>query len=168
MAATIPQTEAGPRFSDYPKFKPHYTPRELLELGVKGGSLLFLMSRRILLPEKLWLFLSYDQYMAPLYDADNNYFDVEPEKYPSFEIPHIMKRNGGWLMWYFNFYYGLEKDKEVNAYHIDFWVKYTRIWTAYFDDVTRTNEAILPKYRQSLLELSFDSTQTLAWDPLFA
>ena len=104
--ATIPTLVNGPKFSDHPKFKPHFTPNDMLQLGVYGGHFFFYASRNRGLPDILFDEVPESKLEHPEYDSANNHFLISPIILRS-TIPLNAKIfSGGWFGWYCKFFYG--------------------------------------------------------------
>lgn len=103
-----------PYFDDYPEFEPYGSPRELLELGVFGGTYFRYMPSEI---------------PASWSVTQSNYFGVHASKPKQWWIDrNLMTPEDplGWFQWYLNFYGGrripadswqIRRQRSFNARH---------------------------------------------------
>jgi hypothetical protein len=114
--ATIPSTSPPLKFSTLPGFNPSYTPREILEFGVFGGSYFYTLTSRDRLPTTLFKGLDENLWRNQFPDDSVNYFAVPTYQRRrqlinvSPEIRLLSKQ--GWFQWYCKFYYGTSRDRE--------------------------------------------------------
>ena len=148
---------------EHPQFKPHFTPRQMLELGIFGGIAFSTTARRKGVPNELFGDLSIQYWNNPTgYDSAHNYFEVVPPLIPN-TVPNNLRKDGGWFQWYVRFMYG-RKSTEDN-YFVDHWLLSVKNLLKYFNDGNRSDLGYAPQIRQALLELSFDSTKLFTWVP---
>lgn len=170
MSQSIPSTDPYISLINGSKsgiFRPWYTPKEMLLLGVFGGS--FFTDRRALMKTLSWDLIT-DVPVAKLisgpYDPAQNYFNVTLELMDrTFEMPMTMKRlhPNGWFEWYCRFYYGEQSPADPDR--IRQWLMsvnqhwfYITNGTYNGDGNINTDVTFLPERRQRLLELGVDPT----------
>jgi hypothetical protein len=139
----------------HPDFKPHLTPKEMLELGVFGGKYMTdtkeefpadWFKKAKLCPEK--------------HDPKLNYFGVNASQSLSF-----WRRKGwihqddprGWFQWYCRYYMGRRhKDDERQ---IKRWRAFARHWAAVEKNCRAGDFECRRKQRQALLHWAYDSRE---------
>lgn len=167
--ATIPSFSPPLKFTGFPKFKPNYTPREILEFGVFGGAYFNATSSRKGLPGDLFKGLDENLYKRPEPEITANYFGVETyQRRRSHFIPFpiSMLNPFGWFQWYCKFFYEnriqLESDYRIEQAIQDLKVLVYNIQLACdaaevpFADLTVEDAK---PWRQQMLQYGYDPTK---------
>lgn len=178
MSKTIPSTDPQLpilRKASTKDFAPFYTPNDMLDLGVFGGSF-FSPNRAKKIIENV---LGYEQFMdltmginiskfqSGEYDPTQNYFPNQALSFTDrwFGMPADQKRKHkyGWFHWYVLFYYG--EQSVADAPRVMQWKKAINVNWFYIASTPYTGEGnrntdltFLPTRRQRLLELGWDPT----------
>jgi hypothetical protein len=155
-------------FNGFPNFKPFYTPEEILNMGVNGGS----MQMAAINMKTFFDLIPMDKWGFPTPNSDRNFFKAIPTINIYYTVPPVIKRRFpdlGWLEWYIKFFYGARDVQtdiimmgywDVNIYGLTFYFRnaISYIPPAESDLTAFTDLSYLPEYRQTLLELGWDST----------
>jgi len=165
--ATIPTSGNALKFSNLPLFQPHYTPREILELGVFGGAYFFRLSSRKDIPPVLFEGLPRNKYSNDLADNSINYFQVDTyNRRRDYKIPFELKMRdpGGWFQWYSKFFYG-RTDNNRDSYRLEQWIDELQTIMFYIKKTCQqqgkplTDLTVEPGWRQQALQFGWDSTK---------
>jgi hypothetical protein len=156
-------------------FKPWYTPKEMLELGVYGGIFFSFEVHRVDLPDELFEGVPESKWKANEYTIGTNYFSVAVtlrNRGLTLMDPRQRQRHFDWFLWYTRFYYGLEQEGYVNGFRTTQWKE--EILTLFFyieqgtytppnpntNNYTRyTDPSWKPTYKQYLLHFGWDPTR---------
>lgn len=167
MNTTIP-AQGGPMtvnqiMSDI-AFKPFYSPKNMLTLGIKGGTFGHDDIPRLLsVSDDLnKTFRGTNKWAGSIYDNSKNYFNVA-----HFQTERDMSGNGhafkskhplGWFEWYCRFYYGEKSPADV--FRLSQWlIGINTEWFYIKQDPTKlTDLSWQPARRQALLEWAVDPT----------
>lgn len=161
------------KFNRAPDFLPHYSPLEMLSMGVFGGTIFNKVSQRVGLPPAV-LSSQSDRWNRHQYSSAANYFNIEaPMQYKtvaSFEIPStIIEANfNKWFHWYSQFYYSMERPT-TNNFRIAEWKSVITIlhyklkiecglMGIPITDTENHNDAV-KTIRQLMLQYAWDSTK---------
>lgn len=173
MSQTIPSTD--PPLSlvvESGQFKPFYSPREMLVLGVFGGA--FFGNKNAwtvgiqLRQTGIFTGLLPSLFQNSTFDVEQNNFGVAPGiSDRSFGMPTEKKRlhKYGWFQWYCQYYYGQKSPADVHR--ILQWAYAINVEWAYISELApytgggnrETDLTFLPERRQRLLEKAWDPTR---------
>lgn len=142
------------------RFTPHLTPKEMLALGVFGGSY-FNCDGDGATDEypKTW-FTKAKQSSDGTEDTKLNFFGVSAS-----QSRDVWRQKGwiaaedprGWVQWYFRYYLG-RRIPEEDERQIKRWAAFRRHATALLHNCARRDYACRPRQRQALLHWAYDST----------
>lgn len=164
--ATIPTSSDQKKFLTLPGFNPHYTPREILELGVFGGTYFSKYRSQQGLPKELFEGLPIEKYDAASFDVNNNYFQVNADqRRRDFNMPNEFRMIDpfGWFQWYCNFFYGRKTGADVHRSAQ--WKDELQTIMFYINKACELQEKPLtdltvePVWRQQALNFGWDSTK---------
>ena len=164
--ATIPTTSEPKKFLNLPGFNPHYTPREILELGVFGGTYFVKYRSQQGLPKELFEGLPTIKYDALVYDKNNNYFQVDAhQRRRDFNMPNDARVLDpfGWFQWYCRFFYGRRSSSD--NYRLAQWKDELETIMFYITkacevaDKPLTDLTVEKAWRQQALNFGWDSTK---------
>ncbi|MFW5884933.1 MAG: hypothetical protein ACOCUF_01755 [Patescibacteria group bacterium] len=144
---------AGKNF--HPDFKPHLTPKEMLEMGIFGGK--YMTDTKKEFPAN-WFKKA--KLCSEKHDPELNYFGVNASQPLS-----VWRRKGwihpddprGWFQWYCRYYLGRRhKDDERQ---IKRWKSFARHWSAVEKNCRAGDFDCRKKQRQALLHWAYDSRE---------
>lgn len=144
---------AGKNF--HPDFKPHLTPKEMLEMGIFGGK--YMTDTKKEFPAT-WFKKA--KLCSEKHDPKLNYFGVNASQPLS-----VWRRKGwihpddprGWFQWYCRYYLGRRhKDDERQ---IKRWKSFARHWAAVEKNCRAGDFNCRRKQRQALLHWAYDSRE---------
>lgn len=135
-----------------PVFKPHFSPREMLELGVFEGK--YINDCRDEFPDE-WF---ENARISPVSDPSCNYFGVK-----SRQSLQVWQKKGwiiqpdprGWFQWYCRYYQG-RRIPEIDAVQIQRWRSFARHAGQIKANCDPGNLLCRPRQRQTLLQWSYD------------
>jgi hypothetical protein len=160
MSATIPHDNQL-RFTEYPQFIPHYTPNEMLQLGVFSGNYFYSTVRRSVVNQDLFKGLDMTKFRGPE-DEETNYFEIESAKTFKTHLGALAQYPGGWFTWYCKFYYNETVDSRFdNVVMIEYWQDVIKRFWYYCKLSSDIDE--FPAERQALLEFGWDSLTAPTW-----
>lgn len=156
-------------FTDYPDFRPHFTPTQMIQLGIMGGTIFSNVSKRNLLVEEevqqrgslsTTTLTLIEENQRENYDIDTNYFEVQtPGKWwtpLSVEAPNSARRI--WAHWYWGFHLGIRKPEDT--YQVARWKESIRILSEHLVKTLPANEvydnSVSPNISQAMLEFAWD------------
>jgi hypothetical protein len=163
-----PHWEEGEyHFDDFPDFKPNYSPREMISMGVFGGTYFNREEYREMIHLEVFE-VDNRKYNLEKQDASVNYYrTLAGNDRQWWEERNLIKHEyntEGWFQWYCRFYYGRRCDDDFRE--TDRWVKFRkRQLRMYFTCISRskypTNEALAdmvtyPRYKQSILQWAIE------------
>lgn len=173
MSQTIPSTDPPLTLMvESGQFRPFYSPKDMLILGIFGGTYFGKNNAWPLYPEfkakGLFDGLGQNLYLNLVFDVEQNNFQVDPGKSNrTFNMPLPLKRfhPHGWFQWYLQFYYGEKSPADVHR--IRQWAYAINIEWAYIAELSpyagsgnrKTDLTFLPERRQRLLEKGWDPTK---------
>jgi hypothetical protein len=170
MIPTIPAGRDPLLLTGKKPFRPFYSPQDMLNLGVFGGSF-FGPDRAMKLIPKFTQFMLFSgvpisSYALAIYNQGINYFNVSLDPMNrTFSMPIGLKRMHpfGWFEWYCKYFYG--EESKADEHRIKQWVmSINQHWfyiatSAYTGVGNRfTDLTFLPPRRQALLEFGWDPT----------
>lgn len=135
-----------------PDFKPHFTPKEMLEMGVFEGK--YCNDGRAEFPES-WFRKAK---LSNVPDPSLNYFKVKSRQPLS-----VWRKNGwiigpdprGWFQWYCRYYMG-RRLPEVDALQIKRWKNFARHAGQIKANCLPLDLSCRPRQRQALLQWAYD------------
>ncbi len=141
---------AGKNFA--PEFKPHFTPQEMLELGVFEGK--YMNDCRDEFPASWFK----DAKLSDVADPSLNCFEIK-----SRQSLQVWQANGwiiepdprGWFQWYCRYYQG-RRFPEVDVAQIKRWKAFSRHAGQIRANCDPGNLLCRPRQRQALLQWSYD------------
>lgn len=136
-----------------PEFKPHYTPQEMLELGVFEGK--YMNDCRGEFPDA-WF---ENAKLSDIPDPSVNYFNIK-----SRQPLKVWQQKGwimgddprGWFQWYCRYYMG-RRDVEVDKKQIKRWKAFARHAGQIKANCTPGDLTCRPRQRQALLQWAYDA-----------
>ncbi|VVB70350.1 Uncharacterised protein [uncultured archaeon] len=144
-------TLTGKKFD--PEFKPAYTPRQMLMMGVFEGK--YLNDCLLEFPRE-WFIDAFDKLSPEAPDATINKFRIKSRM----SISEWIKRGWiigddprGWFQWYCRYYLG-RREPEIDKIQIGRWKRYVRHYQQIKKNCGRDMKC-RPKQRQSLLQWSW-------------
>lgn len=152
-------------FSNYPDFRPHYTPIQMLNFGIFGGTTFNRTSLRKDMPKEfLQEMVGVDElktqqsYSLP----DINLYSVDAPNRNNIGLPDYIRQSQlgrrGWFHWYIKMYYGNEQDDILNRARIEQWKTEVK---SLFQMMQRQGTADAKKlWKQHLLQYSWNNSQT--------
>ena len=148
----MPEGDLSDLQSEFPEFKPYYTPKQMLEMGVFEGKYF-----RDCHNEYPSSWFSKAKEAKDEADPSINYFGVKSRK-PLSE----WRKNGwiigndprGWAEWYFRMYYG-RRDPEVDKKQIKRWLSFKRHQAQVKLNCKVGDKNCRPVQRQALLQWSY-------------
>lgn len=156
MNTTLPSTQPQLGFPDLPKFKPWYSPIEMINMGIFGGSYFHVATRRTNLEI---MFKELEEQVPDYYKKSRNFgpdYNVNFFKVIAIErnqnIRGQAKYMGGWFRWYCLFYYGIRGNFDQDR--LSQWT--LEVKGLY--DLHSGNQAAL--YKQHLLQFSWDFSKS--------
>lgn len=164
--ASLPTTNQQ-KFTNLPDFQPHYTPREILELGVFGGSFFYKISSRKNLPADLFKGIPRSKWDNAVADANINYFKVLAyNRRRDFNIPIevLVADHEGWFKWYCRMYYGRIMSFG-DPLRVEQWRDELETIMFYVQQACKaqnkplTDLTVEPYWRQQALQFGWDSTK---------
>lgn len=148
-------------FSDlqekFPEFKPFYSPKEMLEMGVFEGK--YLRDCHKEFPSS-WFTKAKEAKEAKENKAepDINFFGVKSRK----DLSHWKEKNWiigndprGWFQWYCRAYYG-RRDPEVDETQVKRWLSFKRHLSQVTLNCKKGDKTCRPVQRQALLQWSYN------------
>ncbi len=142
---------AGKNFDN--RFKPHLTPKEMLELGVFGGK--YMTDCKNEFPNS-WF--KNAKLCSERHDSELNFFKVNASQPLS-----VWRKKGwiypedprGWFQWYCRYYYGRRCSDDERQ--IKRWKSFKRHWGAVEKNCSKKDFSCRKKQRQALLHWAYDS-----------
>ena len=160
----IPDYEEGEyHFDDYPDFKPNYSPKEMISMGVFGGNYFNRKEyREMIHPEAFECDES--KYNLEEQDKKVNFFKSlagnNRQWWEDRNLINHMYNTEGWFQWYCRFYYG--RRCEDDARELKRWANFKlRHLNMYYDCLERSkhntqkglmDDSVYPRYKQSLFQ----------------
>ncbi len=139
------------------KFEPHFTPKEMLSLGVFEGK--YLNDCLLEYPKEWFLEAIKERTLSPEGpDVSCNQFEIK-----SRQPLHEWERknwlygddNRGWFQWYCRYYCG-RRDPEIDEIQIKRWRAFKRHYGAVSKNCDEEDLTCRPKQRQALLQWSYN------------
>lgn len=162
----LEQYVPNPISNEYPDFKPCFTPKQMLQLGVFGGTALNSISVRDRIPINIIREVNRSQFtqMIPV-DTINYYKQSFPKRFRPNKMPPDISRMhpGGWFEWFCRFSEGFESI--ADRYRINQWKDELLVLSYYIrnspanpskqENFMDNNVPELVKWRQYLLEYAW-------------
>lgn len=150
---------------DYPDFRPEYSPIQMLEKGVFGGTAFNKASLEMdLSPEfrRQLDEIDADKVSELIATASSNFFGVLVENRNNRQLPDYLQKNQvqkhrGWFHWYVAFYDGRELDQTLNTARIQQWKD--EIVLLYRAMNSAVGDAKTP-WKQGLLQYAWNFSKT--------
>lgn len=169
MSRTIPSTDPYLGIIAEKRFRPFYTPNDMLYLGVYGGAAFGSKQWRKVgdFPEDLVKGVDVSKYSNITPDPAKNYFGTAGTLSDrTFSMPPMYKSlHHNWFEWYCLYYYG--NRSAADGYRIDQWLKAINQHWFYIlkgpytgGGEPETDLTYLADRRQKLLEMGVDPTVT--------
>lgn len=144
------------KFQGIPGFMPHYTPKDMLLLGVFGGTFFNSLTMRRKLPPELFEGVPPENFESRIPNGEINCFkELVSKRNRQGNIPYLAKmvHPGGWYHWYCHFYYGSRN--EFDGFRVNEWRQ--EVATLYhYIKFGSTGDPLLVAYRQQLLHYGWD------------
>lgn len=167
--ATIPSSLTAPLKMGAADFKPWYTPKEMIELGVYGGIYFYQAAHKEGIPPEFFTSLPSAKWGKENYNSAINYFNVIALQ-RNRELQHVpagyKARHAGWFHWYTQWSHGTASDTYINDFRIKQWKSEILTFSYYIENTTYsggltryTDPAFLPEYKQHMLQFAWDPTR---------
>lgn len=148
-------------FQDYPKFKPCFSPKEMLDLGIFGGIYFQDYPKNgFLYNTDLFKDIDNSKLFLTEYNKSKNYYNIKASmSKDDWANCNWLDKNSplGWYEWYCNFFYGKRTSDDIRQ--INRWSSFTSRMYGILRPKTLDEKKDLttyPKLKQSLLHWSWN------------
>jgi len=164
----IPANNPQVLFNNQPRFKPFYTPQEMLLLGVYGGNFFFKWdARKNLVPMDFTKYVPTSQWEQPAYNDSINFFQIDARGTiynPDLNNTVRSKHPFGWFQWYAEYFAGF-RDQYIDHLRVNEWKTMLERYNFYTEEDEYTGELTpytdlnwKPILKQRALEYGWDPT----------